>query len=211
MSEVTKIKVGSREFDNQAEADAYILELEKRPSQPQVIQMPQYVPPPTVEDKPETIDGRAIEDVIIENPARYHKYMEEKARKIAKEELDRREIEKQKVDNMRKQEDLWWKDFYIKNPDLKDDGKIVKSELQESFSELGSLDPEKAKEELAKKARAAKRSLLERYGVQEEKELPNKKAGGLEGSQSGSSSDKKPSSQKPMNFADQVRQMYKRK
>lgn len=207
---VVKIKVGSKEFGTQAEADAYIVELEAKASKP----APVVAAPPPVVAAPaapsiETIDGRSIEDVMIENPRRYHQYMEERAAKIAKKILEEENTIKANADAQRKAEDLWWTEFYQENPDLKSKEKLVKSELAADFQRLAKLDPKEAKVELAKMSRGAVKSLLDEYGVKEE-ELTGKKAGGIEGSPADRTRQGKAPTEKVLSFADQMRLMQRK-
>lgn len=204
-----KIKVGSKEFDTQAAADAYIQELETKASKPApAAPAPAPVTTPVVQTD-ETIDGRSIEDVMIENPRRYHQYMKDQAKKIAEDRLKELRLEEEKAAATRKSEELWWEEFYKENPDLKSEEKLVKSELAADFSELAKLSPQEAKTQLAKKTRDSLKGLLSRYGVKEE-ELPGKKSGGIEGSPADRTRAGKAPTEKVLNFADQVRQMQRR-
>jgi len=207
---VVKVKVGSKEFDTQAQADAYIQELEAKATKPAPTTTAVSTPVLTataVSD--ETIDGRSIEDVMIENPRRYHQYMKDQAKKIADARFAELQAERDKADSQRKSEDLWWDEFYKENPDLKSKEKLVKSELAADFKSLASLEPQAAKAELAKRTRDTIKGVLNEYGVREE-ELPGKKSGGIEGSPADRTRAGKAPTEKVLNFADQVRQMQRK-
>ncbi len=192
----TPIIVNGKSFKNSEDLAAYTAHIEQlniaaaaAPSNQQQNQAP-----------PELIDGRPISEVMFDDPARYNKYVIEKATENALGKMH-------EVNNQKTKETAFWEDFYTKNPDLKDMDKVVMREFKENFNELAKLPVEQAQVRLAKDSRAFVETILQKKGVRTT-ELPEGGASTLGTSGAGVSRVNKPEPKR--SFVDQVKAARRR-
>lgn len=131
-----KLRYRGREFNSEAELDAYVATLHTPPAQQ---------PAPAAPTQG-LIDGKPIEEVMFNDPGRYHQHILDEARRLAREDM-------QAVNTAAGNEKKFWDDLYAENPDLKDQDRAVKSVLREKFDEFAKLPVSEARTRLALEAR----------------------------------------------------------
>lgn len=153
--EETIIKIGSKEFKTHAEALAYAQELEQATQLEDAYRKgikdaaPEVVEPKIDEEE---LFLKQIEDKLFENPKEALKlYGEKLVQKVTKNIED--------TYNKKNQEEKFWSDFTLANPDLNQE--TVKYILQRDWKELGYIDVNKAKDELAKRTRSYINNIVE--------------------------------------------------
>ncbi len=148
------IIVNGRQFRDAAELAAYTSLVEQN-----VLQKP------TAQNQKILIDGKPLEDVMFNDPERYHEWSIEQAKASVR-------AENQKVNAERENTQRFWDDFYKQNPDLRDQEWVVKAKFTESFPEISKLSVSEAMSKLANDSRGVVDTIKQKAGVRT-KELPN--------------------------------------
>jgi hypothetical protein len=189
-----KYTVGDQTFDTPEEVAAYAVALASRVNPYQ---------PPAAPAKPaaELIDGKPIDQVMFDDPARYHQYVLQQATQKATDAIHQ-------VNAEQGRRDAFFRDFYTKNPDLKDLDRLVQSTLRDNYEELANLQPEDAKKKLATKARESIDEIRRASGIKTT-EVPTGGAPSL-GAAGAATPKAQPTPEAPKRFADQVRALRKR-
>jgi hypothetical protein len=150
--------------------------------------------------KPTLIDGKPIGDVMINDPERYNAWVLEQAEERALARMN-------KVQTAQNTERAFWDDFFLKNPDLKDEREAVEFQFKSKWDELAKLPVEDAKRRLATDSRSFLNGILKRKGVKVQ-ELPSGGASPLGASGAPAPKVTQPAP-KTLSFRDQVRQLRK--
>lgn len=106
----------------------------------------------------ELIDGRPIDEVMFDNPQRYHQYVLDQATTRATSAIHA-------VNHQASQERAFWDNFYTANPDLKAHDKFVQFNLRSSFDEYAKLPVQEAQAKLAKETRSSIDGIRQEAGI----------------------------------------------
>lgn len=184
------IVVNGRTFKDAAELAAYTSQLEQRHA----------APPAPAPKTVELIDGKPIDQVMFDDPQRYHQYVVDKAKKEARDEFHA-------ANTQQKQEQLFWDDFYQQNPDLSGLKDVVAGKLRDNFVEYSKLSRDDAAKKLAADSRSVVDRIKQQQGIQTT-ELPSRGASTL--GTTGAAVPRVNTPERPKSFLEQVKAARRR-
>lgn len=181
-------ELNGKTFQSAQELSLYVANLEKKVVQ-QTMEPVKPVVPPQVPTSKKLIDGRPIEDVMFEDPAKVYNHM--KAEVKAESELAAQQ-EKNRI--------VFWTDFYNANPDLKGKEEIIDGLCAKNGGKWQALSVADFGREVASTAR----TVLRKAGLANAEEIPNNGVAALSSSAT-TPNNNNSAPAKPTNFYQEMR------